>query len=100
MSSRKKYDMSSVDKYLTQLKADKKMNPRKILCKGDKVRVTMPVHNLYCRGIIQKVDGFDIYVKLTYKGIVVHRLYNEVFHIVRGKQPIKVKMSKEQYTKY
>ena len=45
---------------------------------GDTVRVAMPIHGRYCLGKVIQVDGYDIYVKLNYKGIEVHRLINEV----------------------
>ena len=45
---------------------------------GDSVRVAMPIHGRYCLGKVIQVDGYDVYVKLNYKGIEVHRLINEV----------------------
>lgn len=45
---------------------------------GDSVRIAMPIHGRYCLGRILSVDGYDVYVKLNYKGIEVHRLYHEV----------------------
>lgn len=96
----KPINMDSVNASLDALILKMKSIKRKILNVGDKVRVTMPVHNLYCRGTIESISGYDIYVRLTYKNILVHRLFNEVFHIVKGKQPITVKVPKEKYAKY
>ncbi len=49
---------------------------------GSKVRVAMPLHGRYCLGEVIKIDGYDIYVKLNYKGIVVHRLINEIVEAI------------------
>lgn len=46
--------------------------------KGDKVRISMPIHGRYCLGVVDSVNGFLVYVKLNYRGIVCERYKNEI----------------------
>ena len=45
---------------------------------GDKVRIAMPIHGRYGRGVIEKILWHDVYVRLNYKNILVHRYLNEL----------------------
>lgn len=45
---------------------------------GDNVKILMSIHGRYCLGKVIRFDGYDVYVRLRYKGVEVHRLHVEV----------------------
>ena len=45
---------------------------------GDKVRIKQPFVGRYCIGTIVNIDGWHVYIKMNYKGIIIHRYPNEI----------------------
>lgn len=47
---------------------------------GDKVRVPkwMAISGYFNRGVIERINGADIYVKLNFKGVICHLYPNEL----------------------
>lgn len=49
---------------------------------GDTVRISMPIYNRYCIGKVESVDGYDVYVRMNYRRILVHRYPCEILNKV------------------
>ena len=74
---------AAIDAFIAKMVKNKKFmsHKRQNLEIGDSVRLKHPIDKRYVNGVVETIDGWNVYVKMKYKGILVHRYPNELIKI-------------------